>query len=135
MALTDAQTATVFVILGVPQGGAGAVAEQVVSIRGPLYENFDFAGLITAINTKIAALSSDQETLVGALLTRWDELKSYSVVRIKRSGSASGTLADYPQERENIRRDLGNILGMVVPTGGFVAEMRRAFGGGHRIVR
>jgi hypothetical protein len=44
-----------------------------------------------------------------------------------KSGSAgeTGIVVDYPQERENVRQLIGNSLGLVIPQGGFYAEMKR----------
>lgn len=134
MALTDAQKATIFEIFGLPQGGSIKSVTSLVDFPGTLgqvtYPNTvtgDISLVVTELNTQIAALSASQETRVGTLLTRWDELSATKPVKISVGASgAEGVLADFQRERKNIRNTLANILGFTMP-GSYVDEANRIF--------
>ncbi len=130
MALSAAQTSQLYEVFGLPQGGLGYDAAQVANLWGPAGEAYDFTAHVTALTTKLAALSASQETRVTTALTRWDVITSYDPLKIHRSTTGGeGTIVDYPAEREAIRQTIGNVIGYYVPRGGFVAEIQRAAGG------
>ncbi len=135
MALTAAQTTQFFEILGIPQNGAGDVFSSVATLFGPAYETYDCSGIVSKVNTRLSALTTSQETRVTALLTRWDAITSYSPLQVNQNGDTSGRVVDYPQERENIRRSLGDLVGVAVPSGGFTEEARRLRRNAGSIVR
>lgn len=131
MPLTAAQTTHIFEILGVPQSGAGEVFASVATLFGAEYESYDMSSVVTKIGATLAALSAEQIARVTTLLDRHTAITSSSPVEVRESAEAKGTLANHPAEREYIRSALGNILGLAVPSGGFMAEaMRLARGGG-----
>ena len=136
MSLTTAQITQVYEILGVPQDGAGEVFGSVATLFGPAYETYDMSAIVSKINTKLAGLTSEQIARVTTLLDRHTTIGNSSPLQVSAAaGGAKGTLADYPAERETIRSALGNILGIAVPSGGFVAEAKRAAQGSGRIAR
>ena len=75
MALSDANIAKVYEIVGLPQQGSASVVEQLASLRGPTAETFDFDAVITMFDERIAAISSDQQDLVEDLIARWGVLR------------------------------------------------------------
>jgi len=134
MSLTAAQITQVYEILGVPQDGTGEIFGAVATLFGPEYETYDMSAIVSKIDAKLAALTSEQIARVTTLLDRHTTIGNSSTLQVSAAaGGAKGTLADYPAEREMIRSALGNILGVAVPSGGFVAEAKRAQGG--RVVR
>ena len=126
MALTAAQTTQIYEIFGVPQNGSGAVVSAVATIFGPVCESLDMSGLITRIDAKLSALTTEQIARVTALLLRWDAITSTSPLRVTQSAATRGIAVDHPAERASIRAALGNIIGIAVPSGGFVAEAMNA---------
>ena len=135
MALTTAQTTHLFEIFGIPQNGAGDIFASVVTLFGPEYETYDLSGIVSKLNTRISVLSAAQEARITALLTRWDTLTSYNPIKLEQAGDVQGTIADYEQERANIRKALSDILGFSTPSGGFAAEAKRAVRNDVGIVR
>jgi hypothetical protein len=135
MALTAAQITQVYEILGVPQDGTGEIFGAVASIFGPEFETYDLSAVVAKINAKLSALTAEQIARVTTLLDRHTTIGNSSPLQVNAaSGGARGTLADHPAEREAIRSALGNILGIAVPSGGFVAEAKR-IGTTGRVVR
>jgi hypothetical protein len=135
MALTAAQTTQVFEILGVPEDGTGEVFASVATMFGAEFESYDMAAVVAKIGDKLEGLSASQEARVAELLARHAAISATSPVKVRGSAKASGTLADHPAEREAIRVALGNVLGVAVPSGGFLAEAQRAARGGGRVER
>ena len=135
MSLTAAQITQVYEILGVPQDGTGEVFGSVATLFGPAFESYDLASIVTRVDAKLAGLSASQETRVTALLARHAAISASSPLKLKAASGAQGTLVDHPAEREAIRVALGNILGIAVPSGGFVAEALRAARGGGTLGR
>jgi hypothetical protein len=136
MSLTAAQISQVYEILGVPQGGAGEIVGSIATLFGPAVDAYDMSAIVTRIDAKISALSAEQIDRVTALLSRHAAIGSSSPLQVSASsGGARGTLADHPAERETIRTALGNLLGVAVPSGGFIAEAKRAAQGAGKICR
>ncbi len=125
MALTSAQTTQIYEIFGVPQNGSGAVISAVATIFGPVFESLDLSALVTKIDTKLSALTSEQIARVTTLLSRWDAITSTSPLRVTQSAATRGIAVDHPAERAAIRTALSNIIGVAVPSGGFAAETAR----------
>lgn len=130
MALTAAQITQVYEILGVPQDGVGEVFGSVATLFGPAFESYDMSAIVTKIDAKLAGLTSRQVARTATLLERHTAIGSSSPLQVSGArGGARGTLADHPAERDAIRSTLGNILGIAAPSGGFMAEAKRAQGG------
>jgi hypothetical protein len=125
MALTAAQVTQVFEVAGVPQDGVGAVFASVATLFGAEFESYDMSAVVARITAKLSALTASQEARVTNLLDRYTAISATSPLQVRGSAAARGTLADYPAEREAIRVALGNVLGIAVPSGGFMAEAQR----------
>jgi hypothetical protein len=125
MPLSSTQITQIFEIVGVPQDGNGAVFSSVATLFGPAYENYDMAAIVTQINTKLAALSATQITRCTELLDRFTAITATSPLTISDSSAGKGVIVNHPQERSSIRESLGNLLGIAVPSGGFMAEAKR----------
>jgi len=136
MALSAAQVTQVFEILGVPQAGSGDVIGSVATLFGAEFESYDMSGLVSRITAKLAALTAEQIARATTLLDRHTAITASSPLQVQAtSGGSRGILADHPAEREAIRSALGNVIGIAVPAGGFVAEVKRAARGGGRVGR
>src|ERR1043165_1361684 len=122
MALTAAQITQVYEIFGVPQNGVGQIVGAIATPFGPGFDSCDTSALVTAIDARLAALTTSQLARVNSLLTRWDAITSSSPLRVEGSSGARGTVADHPAERALIRTALSNLIGVAVPAGGFAAE-------------
>ena len=124
MPLTDSQKDGVREILGVPASAPWNV-EQLVGLYGSVAETYDLTRVISELNTKLAAVTADEELRVEALLARWLAIGATSQLRVTAAGTTRGVLVDAPAERDAIRAALANAIGFSVPAGGFAAEMER----------
>src|SRR6185295_8488421 len=122
MALSAAQITQVYEILGVPQSGSAEIVGAMATPFGPVCDSCDLSALVTRIDARLAALSTTQIARVSSLLTRWDAITSSSPLQVSGPGHSGGTVADHPQERANIRREIINLVGVFVPNGGFANE-------------
>lgn len=134
MALTDAQVSTIFEIIALPESGTTTLITDLVhypySNTGtwePGWNVGDLSALVTRIKANIAAMSSTTEARVTSLLDDWDEMGS-SNLKVTASQQAAGVLVDYKGQREHIREEIGNLIGLAVPKGGFIGEMQRIYG-------
>ncbi len=136
MPLNTAQIAQIYEILGVPQHSSGSVLVGITGSFGPVIETYDLNPVIDRIDACIATLQLDQANRILALLARHAVVSTTNPLQLTAaSGGARGTIVDYPAEREAIRGALGNLLGIAVPTGGFVAEAQRRVRGGGTVTR
>lgn len=131
MPVTDAdKKAQIYRCFGIPQGGAGFVAETVSSLWGPRGETYSFTAIITALDALLAATTSNQDTLIDAALTEWTAVTSWNPLKITTSSTgAQGRIVDYDKTRRAIVRELSNIIGFACPEGGFLTEARGDCGG------
>ena len=135
MPLSATQVTQVFEILGVPQDGSGDVFASVATLFGPAYETYDMAAIVARIDAKLAALTATQITRVTELLDRFNSITATSPLQVEASSAGKGTIVDHPKERDAIRIALGNVLGIAVPSGGFMAEARRLSSGSGSVER
>jgi hypothetical protein len=142
MALTAAQITQVYKVFGLPQSGSGALVFTDLAPRGTVVSTIDMNQPATALSQRLAALTAEQESEVGALLQEWAGITDYSELRVnaegRGEGRAAGRLADDEARRENIRRTLGNVIGFYAPPGGFARVASEACGVGsaqHRLIR
>jgi hypothetical protein len=125
MALSATQITQIFALLGIPEDGNPQIVHGLISLFGPAFEGYDCASIVTYLNAKLAAVSETQQAEIEILLTRLSTLTTHKIVKVKKSGTVEGDLSDYEKERQKIRDGVGNILGFAVPTGGFMAEVKR----------
>jgi hypothetical protein len=126
-AFTDDEKALVFEILGVPQGGTGLLVPA-LSRRGdappqdwePVYAEGDFGEIVARITARLDATTEAQRTRARELLAQWNELAPTATLELR-----GATELDVARELDRIRAQLGNLLGVAVPRGGFVGEARR----------
>jgi len=134
MALTDAQVSTIFEIIALPESGTTTLITDLVhypysntATWEPGWNVGDLSELVTRIKTNISAMGDTTETLVISLIDDWDSLGS-SNLKVTTSQQAAGVLVDYAGQREHIRTEIGNLIGLAVPKGGFIGEMQRVYG-------
>lgn len=134
MALSPDQTAQIFEIFGIPQGGAGFGVYGIATLWGPFGEPFSFSALVTELNAKITAVTAEIQTRVTTQLVTWDEITASSPIVITKSSTGTeGTIVDHPRQREMIRQTIGSLIGFKIPYGGFTVEPREQ--GSNRISR
>ena len=127
MAWTAAQKSTIYEIFQIPENGAITIITSLSSLPSSLaiewettYTVGSMLRSIQKVTEHLDDVTVSQQTRVEILLARWDELGATSPIRITESGiGAKGVIVDHDQERLNIRRALGNILGVFVPPCGF----------------
>lgn len=93
------------------------------------------AAIVARIDAKLAALTASQLARVTELLDRHTAISATSPLQVHESSGGRGTIVHHPAEREAVRTTLGNVLGIAVPSGGFMAEARRMSAGGGTMER
>lgn len=132
---TDAERAQIFEIFGIPVSGDAIIGIEFAHFPGtpipeylPTWATADFSTLVDQVDAVLADITSDTATRSRVLLARWDEVTASSPLLVSSSQTGGGTLADHPTERDNIRTQLGNQLGITVPWGGFSEQMKQYYG-------
>ena len=126
---TSLEKTQIFQHFGIPQNSNPYAVYAVATIFGSFGEPFATTTIVAQLNTALDAVTADQYTQIQEQLARLTAIGRTSQVRIMQTAAGSkGVIVDYPKEREDIRRELANIIGFTVPTGGFYAE-KRASGG------
>ena len=117
MALTADQTAQLYQLLGVPQQGSIRVQLDWTSgsLEEPLTDTIasgTITNLITAITAALAALSSNQETRMGVILTAYIAIDAGSPMRLV---EGDGETVNHRKQIRNLRKEAMNILGVYIP--------------------
>lgn len=135
-AFTPIEIATIFEIWGIPKIGRGLASTSFTHIPPVLARTWESTFMVGSFAKFIEQLyisldSQPPECIERAriYIARWDEIGGTSPLKIQSAPSGNAGvdeyIVDHPQERENIRQMLSNILGVVVPQGGYAQEMNR----------
>lgn len=122
MALTTAQISQLYLIAGIPEQTSIIDA---TSFGGP-YDpaqtySRDISALKTAIDTRLAALTASQLTLVGDKLTRFALIPT-KPTKVKDTGGS--IFDDYAKERATLKAQLSTLTGINFPTQGSTRIVR-----------
>jgi hypothetical protein len=138
MALTAAETTLLYELLGIPECDDGQLVNPLASMIGTFSETFDWTAVKTDLETRLAAMAADgtgREARVQVLLSTYSDVAN-DPMQVNRSATgAAGRLVDRPAQVGRLREAVGTILGIAVPSGGFIAEMRQRAGYGSRVIR
>ena len=115
MALTDAQTQTVHEACGLFAGGGtryryrfNAFSTQDIASSSL---SWSYADVKTRIDTRLAALTSGEETRLGTYITTYDDTATSS---FKMRGGSRGVVLDDEAENEKAARRIRQIVGIWV---------------------
>jgi len=135
--LSAAQTTQIFQLFQLPENPNIKIVETFFqrdvildSTLGPTtYSTGTIQNAISQLNACLEAVTASQLTQIEEQLTRLSEVGFTKPIMVKKDAAGTeGHLADYPMEREDIRRQIANIIGFYAPEGGFYSEAKRAFG-------
>jgi len=122
-------------ILGLPLDANGTIVTALthfpfsnVQVWEPAFNHGTYTNLIAAIDAKLLAMTAEAQAAIESLV---DEFLPIHTSPLKVDGSVDGSkgrLIDHEAQRENIRQSCANILGIAVPRGGFLAEVRATYG-------
>lgn len=127
MALLDSQKFEIFDILDLPNKDDTFAALGLMFSRGPTGETYDIKAVRDELNTRITALTADEETKfteTNGIFEEWDKVKNRHQL-IRKDGGTEGVIFDAEEGRERVRQRTSRVLGMYVPKGGFMAEFDR----------
>ena len=135
MALTADQRSRFMEIIGLPPSGGTIVVTSLVHWPfsntqqwEPTWNVGDLTDLITAVDSRITAMSASTEAIVTGLIARYTEIEVSPMKVTSAAGGAGGNLVDHELERENIRQRISNAAGIAVPKGGFLKEIQATYG-------
>jgi len=125
---------TIFRLFGIPLGGGGIIVTSLSHIPPTLaaiwtvtWTQTEFSQLVTTLLGYMANASADTVAAVEAQLSIYASIVT-SPMKVTKSGDSEGTLIDHRAQRELIRQDIGNMLGIWVPRGGWINESDRLYG-------
>jgi hypothetical protein len=113
-------------VLGVPQDRPERVTTSLSELPPALAARWeetwtagDFTAVVTQIQAAIEAITEPQRVKKRLLLARWAQLHLALI-----SEAQDGVKLHFECEMDRVRERLGNLLGIAVPPGGFLAERR-----------
>lgn len=114
MALTAAQKSTLYRIYRIPPGGTVSFYGQLNVNTGNLINSIDVSAIVTEIDTRAAALNSDQETDLIGLLTEYDTITVGSTASMQGGsiGSLTSVSESDPKRRDQILAEVEHIIGI-----------------------
>lgn len=127
MALSASDRILFYSLMGVPSLATAMVQYPFSERRdnnsrgiSPSWQTQDLSSLQTQIEAILtqAATDSDIETRVSSLLADYSSIAT-SPMYVERSGENSGNIVCHRARVDLIRKEVGNLVGMVVPEGGF----------------
>ena len=136
MALSAIYKAKYYEIIGLPLSGTEAVitttlAHMPVTQIGqyePTYPKSDISTLRTSINTALATITVETQTLIESRIDRYYDIGPTNPMLINEADNGvKGRIIDYDRERKMIRVQLGNLIGVYVPEDGWTGELQRMF--------
>lgn len=132
MPFSAAERIRILQIFGIPPDGTGIIAldmaHNVASLSNvwePTYTTGSFTQLLAAVDDKLTNADAVQITNVQELITAWECIEASPMKLDGSSTGATGTVIDHPTQRENIRWEMGQIFGICIPKGGFMAAAER----------
>jgi len=96
-----------------------------ISTYFPTFTTQDITTARTRIDAILTGCSAEDQVLVEAQIANYDGIATSPMIISRSDNGASGTIIDHKQERELIRQYIGNLLGISVPEGGWLGELRR----------
>lgn len=135
MALTGAQKVTFYESIGLSTNQVHLINQMMArqrttwfqeSIGGVVWFRQDIADFRIEVDANLAALDLDQEAKLIVYLTQWDSIAT-SNLTIREAGGSRGNLADDPAERSMIEKRISNLVGIVMPSGGFYESYMELF--------
>ena len=136
MALSTTEQSTLFQIMSLPENGACLIVTALVhwpysstQTWNPNYNTGDMSNMVAAIRNLMTTCSAGQETALKARIVDWNTVGPCNPLKVEAvAGGPSGCLVDNDKLRQNIRVEVGNVLGVAVPPGGFLAEVQATYG-------
>lgn len=137
MALSAANRIKVYEIIGLPPDTDTAVITTslahmpVTQLQDyePTFTHQDISSLRTSIDAALADMSAETQAVVEGYLTEWDDIGSTSPMVVDEADNGiKGRIVDHEASRNLIRQRVGNMCGVYVPPGGWIAELHRMFG-------
>lgn len=138
MSLTSGETTLLYELLGIPECDEGLWVPQMASLTGPFSETFEWASIKTDLESRLSTMAGDstgREARVQTLLATYTTISQDPMVVSQSASGARGALVDRPRQVQQLRDAVATIIGIAVPSGGFIAEMRLRSGGGTRVTR
>lgn len=135
MALTAANRVKVYEVIGLPPEGSDHTVATTLA-HMPItqlqtwettYTHTNMADMRTSIDANLAAISAETQTRIELYLTEWDSIAISELSVTKADNGVEGHLVSDEDRRELIRQRIGNLVGIWVPKGGWMAEIGRLF--------
>lgn len=124
----------IFLILDLPRKTTGFGLFGMVSISGPAGEIFTLESAKEQVDAALAAADAEDESRIDESIVNWDRARGREA-KVFQDGTSQGILLDNEEIRRIARDEIGTVLGVWVPPGGFIGAFRQASVGGGRVVR
>ena len=133
MPFSTIDKAKIFQILGIPRGGNGLIVTSLTHLPPTLaavwsttWTEGQFASLVVKVQSYLDSADEATISLVQSLLVKFDDAVA-SPLKVSGSGDSTGVLIDHKDQLELIRQEIGKLLGVWTPRGGFIAETEKLY--------
>lgn len=132
----DSDISVIHECFGLPESGLMMIVldlsrrpESLAAQWEPVFAQGTLTNVVTALHTNLAAINQTNYNRCLVYINRWITITANdSRLRIdKGSTGAEGSIVDYRDEKGEIRKELGNLIGLWVPADGFFGESVRQF--------
>lgn len=136
MAITLAsKISKIFLIFDLPNKTTAFGLFGLVTISGPAGEIFTLESAKEQVDAALLAASTEDEARIDESIVNWDKARGREQ-KVFQDGTSQGILLDNEEKRRIARDEIGTVLGVWVPPGGFIGAFRNAAGAsGGRVVR
>ena len=124
----------IFLIFDLPNKTTGFGLFGLVTISGPAGEIFTLQAAKDQVDAALLAASAEDESRIDESIVNWDKARGREA-KVFADGTSQGILLDNEEIRRIARDEIGTVLGVWVPPGGFIGAFRSASVGGGRVVR
>lgn len=133
MAFSATNIAKIYAIFQMPKDTEAALilttlAHAPITAISQYFPTFTLQDLTTArqrIDNILATCSAEDQALVEIQIADYDDIATSPMKVSEADNGVKGTIVDHKQQRENIRQYIGNLLGISIPEGGWLGELKR----------
>ena len=94
----------------------------------PSWQHGDLTKFYTALNTGMALCTQFQVDLVEKYLVTWRKISISPMHLTGAANQVTGDVVKHDEQRELIRQRVSNLLGVVIPRGGYLHEAEAVLG-------
>lgn len=135
MSLSATNRVLVYEVIGLPpEGTEHTIATTLAHLPvtqlqtwEPTFTHSTITNLRTSIDANLATISAETQVRIETFLEDWLDVSVSELSVDTADNGVKGQIVNDDKRRENIRQRIGNLVGIWVPKGGWMAEIGRLY--------